>query len=183
METELLQSYRAMLLQQFDVVGMYRHAIRNDPDVTLFEQMIVEETLLRDTLDNAVEHFIARRAWPKLRDEEKFYIGQRFFIGMMAIDELLGQPTPPLTNEQESAIQACAHEFGDVPVIVHEPSPHGAPVTFNPPAPSPCDGAAFIRWMLISLWKPLGPLWIKISSDSWQRQHPLTPVRSGQETR
>lgn len=168
METELLQAYRELLLRQFDAHPGYTHRVVVDRDVSMFDQMVMEDLILRETVAAAIAFFIAHRAWPELSDETRFYLSLRFHCGLIAIDALLGVPPRPLSEGEEASLQTHAHEFGDSPVILNLPS-QGAPVTFNPPAPSPCNEPAFLHWLLILLWEPLGPVWIMIFSDAWAK--------------
>lgn len=164
METELLQQYREMLLKELDRVHYNPHRIPRDRDATLFDYLQLEAALRSAIIDGAVAHFIAQQKWPDdLDDETMFYLAHRFFGGIKAIDFLL-----------ESDAEIVPGQTLRVNAIVDFDGTRGA---FDlPHVPSPYNKPEFLRWLLISCWRPISPLWLKTFSEGWLRESPPTPV-------
>lgn len=94
---------------------------------------------------------------------------------MMGIDAVLGVLSTTVSEDVARAVRRYSQECGSSPAIGEPPS-GSPPVAFTSLAPSLYDEPAFLRWALIWLWRPLGPLWLKIFSDGWLRENPPTPI-------
>lgn len=173
---ELWTQHREKLRAQFlyfEQNVVFGHRIRISPDVTLCDQMTAEAMLSSEAVEAAIEHFIDTDTWPEdLAGETSFYTYHRFFVGLMALDAMLGSPVSRIDDHSEA--EAYFEQFGREPLILEQPC-GSSPVSFRIPPPDPGDERAFFRWLLIALWKSLGPLWIYIFAGAFTARSTLRP--------